>query len=50
MVGWIVSNILERNEEGKKFNRYFTSIPWPDDKYLRRICNKRDKTKNKEDE
>jgi len=43
-------DILERDEEVKKLNRHFTSIPWPNDKYLRRICNERDKTKNETDD
>jgi hypothetical protein len=32
-----MSDILERNKEVKKVNREFSTIPWPNDKYLRRI-------------
>ena len=43
-------DILERNKEGKKVDGEFSTIPWPDDKYLRRIGNKRDETKSEADD
>jgi hypothetical protein len=42
--GLEMRDILERNKEGKKLNGHFSSIPWPNDKYLRRIRNKRYQT------
>ena len=45
-----MSNILERNKDGKKLNGHFLSIVWPNDKYLGRIRNKKDETKNEDDE
>ena len=45
-----MSDILERNKEDKKLNREFSSIPWPDNKYLRRIRNKKDQTKSEADD
>ena len=45
-----MSDILERNEEGKKVDGHFSSIPWPNDKYLRRIRDKGDQTKCEEDD
>jgi hypothetical protein len=43
-------DILERYKEGKKVNGHFSTIPWPNDKYLRRIRNKSDKTKSEPDD
>lgn len=48
-LGWM-RDILERNKEGKKVNGEFSTIPWPDDEYLRRIGNERDETKSEADD
>ena len=45
-----MNDILERNKEDKKVNGEFSTIPWPNDKYLRGIRNKRDETKSEADD
>ena len=45
-----MKDVLERNKESKKVNGHFSTIPWPNDKYLRRIGNKTDETKSEADE
>lgn len=45
-----MSDILERNKEDKKLNGDFSSIPWPNNEYLRRIRNKKDQTKSEADD